>query len=96
MQKEYYGYLIEWDDNKNAINIKKHNVNFETAAYIFNDVNRIEFYDSIHSETEERYYTIGMVGDVLFVVYTERGDAIRLISARYANEKERRAYYGNL
>ena len=42
---------------------------------------------------EDRYIAIGMVGDLLFVVFTERGENIRLISARLATEKERRLYY---
>ena len=95
MKQKLYDYIVEWDDAKNAANIKKHGVSFETAAYIFNDADRIEFYDESHSGTEDRYYTIGEVGDVLFVVYTERGKMTRLISARYATRKEKEAYYGN-
>ncbi|MBO4373983.1 MAG: BrnT family toxin [Lachnospiraceae bacterium] len=49
----------------------------------------------IHSDEEDRYYTIGKVGDVLFVVYTDRGNTIRLISARFATKKEEELYYGN-
>ena len=37
MKKKFYDYIVEWDDAKNEQNIKKHGVNFETAAYIFND-----------------------------------------------------------
>ena len=50
----------------------------------FNDLQRIEIYDVEHSINEDRYNTIGMVHDVLFVVYTERKENIRLISARLA------------
>ena len=57
------------------------------------DENRIELFDSIHSDEEERYNTIGMVDNILFVVYTERKNRVRLISARPANRKERRLYY---
>ena len=95
MKKKFYDYIVEWDDSKNESNIKKHGVSFETAAYIFNDVNRIEVYDAKHSDTEERYYTIGRVGDVLFVVYTDRGEVFRLISARFATKREEEVYYGN-
>lgn len=84
---------FEWDDDKERINIQKHHIDFETK--IFNDINRIEIYDWQHSETEDRYNTIGMVGDVLFVVYTERRERIRLISARLATEAERKLYYGD-
>lgn len=88
-------YVCEWDDEKAALNLKKHGISFETAAEVFQDENRLEFYDVEHSETEERYITIGRVNAVLFVVYTERGQNIRLISARMATAKERRIYYGH-
>lgn len=90
------GLQFEWDDEKAAINFKKHKVLFETAAKVFLDVNRVEIYDAAHSDQEDRFITIGIAGDVLFVVYTERQANIRLISARIANEKERRIYYGNI
>ena len=50
-------------------------------------------YDFEHSTNEDRYIALGVVGDVLFVVYTERKEAIRLISARLATNAERRLYY---
>ena len=53
-------------------------------------------YDEVHSIEEERYITIGLAGEILFVVYTERRPRIRLISARLATEKERKVYYGNI
>ena len=53
----------------------------------------IEMYNFEHSLTEDRYIAIGKVGDVLFVVFTERKDALRIISARIATETERRIYY---
>ena len=84
---------FEWDADKAALNLKKHGVRFETAARVFNDENRIEFFDSEHSVDEERYNTIGMVDHILFVVYTERNSRVRLISARPANRKERSLYY---
>lgn len=84
---------FEWDEEKNRININKHGISFETAAYVFKDENYIEMYDFEHSINEDRYIAIGMVGDLLFVVFTERGENIRLISARLATERERRLYY---
>ena len=84
---------FEWDEDKAALNLKKHGVRFETAARVFEDEDRIECYDSAHSTEEDRYNTIGMVDSVLFVVYTERKNRVRLISARPANSKERRLYY---
>lgn len=55
---------------------------------VFNDLERIEIYAVEHSINEDRYSTIGMVKDVLFVVYTERKDNIRLISARLARKRK--------
>ena len=84
---------FEWDQEKNLINKKKHGISFETAAYVFYDEQYIEMFDFEHSIDEDRYIAIGKVEDVLFVVFTERKENIRLISARLANEAERRLYY---
>ena len=84
---------FEWDEDKNKINLEKHGIDFETAILGFNDMQRIEIFDLEHSVEEDRYNTIGMVNDVLFVVYTERKDNIRLISARLATKTERSIYY---
>jgi hypothetical protein len=84
---------FEWDEEKDRINQEKHGISFETAAYVFRDESYIEMYDFEHSIDEDRYIAIGMVGDLLFVVFTERGETIRLISARLATERERRLYY---
>ena len=78
---------FEWDDNKEKINIAKHGIDFSTAAHVFQDENRIEFFDDAHSECEDQYITIGLINGVAIiamVVYTEHGNAIRLISARKA------------
>ena len=83
---------FEWDDAKAALNLKKHGVDFRDAVRVFYDVNRIEWYDSAHSDEEDRYNTIGMVREVLFVVYTERRERTRIISARKATPRERRIY----
>ena len=85
--------VFEWDEEKNLLNQRKHGISFETAAYVFADENYIEMYDFEHSISEDRYIAIGRVGDVLFVVFTERKEKIRLISARLATEAERRLYY---
>ncbi len=61
---------------------------------VFADEERIEYYDEIHSVDEDRYVVLGCVHGILYVVYTVRGDAARLISARMANAIERRIYYG--
>ena len=59
---------------------------------VFDDENRVEEFDNTHSENEDRWKIIGMVYDILCVVYTERGEDIRLITARKATSKERRDY----
>lgn len=87
--------LFEWDTEKDMINIKKHGIDFETASRVFFDENRIEMFDDIHSTYEDRYITIGMIDNIAYivmVVYTEREESIRLISARKATNKERRMY----
>ena len=94
MEIEIEGRLFEWDDEKERINIRKHGIQFKTAARVFSDEARLEEYDEDHSDEEDRWQVIGMVNDVLFVVYTERGDFTRIISARTAEKKERMRYYG--
>ena len=84
---------FEWDEDKNRINRLKHGIDFNTAIHVFDDENRIEIYDYEHSIDEDRYNTIGLVHDILFVVYTERKDSLRIISARLATAAERRLYY---
>ena len=83
---------FEWDEEKAAANWKNHGVRFETAAHVFEDENLMEYYDGFHSDGEERYQVIGKVKRILFVVYTERKERIRLISARKATKAERRRY----
>lgn len=90
--------LFEWDTEKEKINIAKHGIDFSTAARVFQDERRIEFYDEAHSTDEDRYITIGQINGIsvtviIMVVYTERERAIRLISARKATAQEGRMYY---
>ncbi len=65
---------FKWDEDKNQLNLKKHGIDFETAmlVLVFNNLQRIEIYDMEHSINEDHYNTIGMINDILFVVYTER------------------------
>ena len=90
-----WGEYFEWDAEKNALNLKKHGIDFRDAAAVFDDDDRMEFYDEAHSETEDRFNIIGMVRDVLFVVYTERRERIRMISARKATAYEKKIYYSH-
>lgn len=88
--------LFEWDARKERDNIEKHGINFDTAALVFGDSNRIERFDWKHSFDEDRFITIGSVNGlltVLTVVYTERGQVIRIISARRATKRETEEYY---
>lgn len=94
IEKIIEGQLVEWDNKKAALNRQKHGVEFEDAALVFADENRIERLDYKHSDEEERWQVIGEVGEVLFVVYTERGEAFRLIMARMATPAERSMYNG--
>lgn len=85
----------EWDENKNLANIKKHGVSFELAAECYLDRNAIESYDNDHSDKEDRWILIGKARERLItVVYTNRQNAIRIVSARKSTEKERKIYYG--
>lgn len=85
---------FEWDEEKATANLKKHQVSFEDAKTVFNDPLSITIPDPDHSIDEERYVDIGMssTGRLLVVVYTERGQNIRLISSRQATKPEQRGY----
>ena len=85
---------FEWDDNKAASNLSKHEVSFEEAKTVFDDPLYVDFYDPDRSEDEERYLIVGESnrGRLLIVSYTERGNSIRLISAREVTRSEREAY----
>lgn len=84
---------FEWDSEKAKINKKKHKVMFSMAARVFLDENRIEDYDEFNSNDEDRIKVIGRVGEVLVVIYTERGNKNRIISARRATKIEEDEYY---
>ena len=87
---------FEWDNEKNKKNIEKHGIDFNYAKRVFDDEDRIEEYDSLHSTyNEERYKVVGQVDDnMLFVVETElESGRIRIISARYADNIYVEKYY---
>ena len=69
------------------------NASIDERLFEWDDENRVEEFDEEHSFDEDRWQVIGMVNDILFVVYTERGESTRLISARKAPASERRKYY---
>jgi len=84
----------EWDDDKAAENLRKHRVDFEEAASIFDDDLMITEADWVHSEEEDRYVSLGLSSKnrLLVVIYTERVRTIRIISAREPTAKEKRSY----
>jgi uncharacterized protein len=84
----------EWDKVKAAGNFLKHGVSFEEAKTVFDDPLYVDFYDPAHSESEERYLIVGVSSQkrLLIVSYTERGNSVRLISAREVTRNEREAY----
>lgn len=88
---------FEWDEKKEVSNLKKHGVSFKTATLVFYDDNRLILFDDNNStEQEERYIAIGRAEEdvvVLFVAFTMRDYAIRIISARKANKREEELYY---
>ena len=75
---------FEWDEIKNKVNQKKHNISFEEAQYAFSDSNRIIAKDAEHSEIEERFYCFGkIVENIVTVRFTYRNNRIRIIGAGY-------------
>ena len=87
-------YKFVWDSEKAEKNLKKHKIAFEDAALIFFDENRFDDYDELHSDFEERIKTVGRINGILAVIYTERGEKNRIISARNATKREEAQYYG--
>lgn len=85
---------FEWDPSKNKNNLHKHGVSFQEASSVFYDSLAVTGADPDHSEGEERLITFGMSssGRLLVVAHTERGGAIRIISARVATQHERYIY----
>ena len=85
---------FEWDNSKASSNLSKHGVSFDEAQTVFDDTLYIDFYDPDHSYDEHRYIIVGQSAQnrLLIVSYTERGDVIRIISARKATPKERETY----
>lgn len=85
---------FEWDKNKAIVNLSRHGILFDEAKTVFQDPFYVIFDDPDHSFEEDRRIVIGQsVQDrLLFVSYTERGSAVRLISARKATRSERELY----
>lgn len=88
------GLRFEWHETKAAANLRKHRVSFDEAKTVFGDRLSLVIPDVDHSEKEDRWVRIGISsrGRLLVVVYTERDDAIRLISGRRATIGEKADY----
>jgi uncharacterized DUF497 family protein len=85
---------FEWDEVKAQSNLAKHGVSFEAARRVFDDVFALERLDFSGTPAEHRYVATGMANLVLLtVVYTERAERIRIISARKATRHEQQEYY---
>lgn len=85
---------FQWDDVKAASNWANHGVAFEVARAVFEDPFALDWRDERRDYGEARSIIVGMVeGRLLYVAYTMRGDAIRIISARGAEPHERRRYH---
>ena len=89
---------FEWDTQKAATNEKKHGVPFAEACTVFADPLSLTIDDPLHSDDEERFIIIGLSykNRILVVVHTDRGDTIRIISARKATKTERSYYESNV
>lgn len=85
---------FEWDPEKARRNVAKHGVSFEEAATAFGDPLSLTILDPDHSEEEDRFILLGQTyaGRLVIVVHTDRGENIRVISARLATRRERKAY----
>jgi uncharacterized protein len=89
--------LFEWDPNKARANLAKHRISFDEASTVFGNALSVTIADPLHSTDEERFVLIGHScrNRLLVVVYTDRRDRIRIISARPATRRERRNYEEN-
>jgi uncharacterized protein len=87
-------FNFEWDQDKADSNLLKHGISFDEAVSAFGDELALTFFDSDHSEFEERSRTYGKSNKtrLLVVVHTERRDGTRIISARKATRYEQGIY----
>ena len=84
---------FKWDSTKAESNLRKHGMAFELAINVFSDPERTISVDSRLNYEEERFITTGEIaGRLCVIVYTERGNTIRIISARKANKRELRRH----
>jgi uncharacterized DUF497 family protein len=85
---------FEWDEDKAEANLRKHKISFQEASRAFDDLFALIEQDLSEDFGEDRFLATGMVeGSLITVVYTERDERIRIISARKANSDEQKRYY---
>ncbi|MGB8718844.1 MAG: BrnT family toxin [Desulfobacterales bacterium] len=91
------GLLFEWDPKKARKNINTHGVSFDEASTAFRDPLSQTINDPLHSEGENRFVLLGrsIQGRLLVIIHTDRGERIRIISARLATTRERLKYEEN-
>jgi len=84
---------VLWDPEKAKINFRKHRIRFSDAEFIFYDPMALEIEEQLVDD-EHRFVSVGSdsIGRILIVVYAYREDSIRIISARKATPRERKAY----
>lgn len=85
-----------WDEAKNLANRRKHGISFEEAEELFTSgSDYLEIFDEVHSEVEDRFLAIGPVSrGIILVVWTAQDDdTLRIISARWATEREQALYH---
>lgn len=87
-------YTFEWDAEKARQNVDKHGISFEEAVTAFGDPLSLTVSDPDHSDSEERQLLLGMSrrSRLVVVAFTERGDRLRIITARLASRREKRKY----
>ncbi len=84
---------FDYDPANRQINLEKHGVDFLALASVLEDLNRLEGLDERRTSGEERWICLGSNGFRLYVVvYTIRGERLRIISARKANDREQQKY----
>lgn len=86
------GKYFEWDDEKAKFNFARHKITFQTATLVFEDEYRIEEYDFDGAYCKDGWQAIGMVENVVLVVFSDREDFTRIISARKATKCEKERY----
>ena len=85
---------FEWDEDKADRNLRKHGVSFAEGSTVFADPLSLTIPDPLHSADEERFVTLGLSyrERLVVVAYAERGERVRIISARPATSRERKDY----